>query len=390
MRTPLARAVSSLASYPAIPADVPSLDRGPFTMDCYISRLTDPWANLALEDWLFRRPVTASPSHTLFFYRNDPCVVIGRNQVRLHPQQLMTVPTLMTLEKNPWRECNVPLLRASNTALVRRRSGGGTVYHDQGNMNYSIMLPRDMFSRRLTTTLVARSLHELDIPGQVNERHDVVVADRKVSGSAFKVVRDRCYHHGTMLIDSDLGSLGRLLRPSPLVEGGMEGKGVRSVRSPVGRLREHSMTATGEDFAKAVAKVVGEYYGVGSPSLALQELGDSDIDAMTGVRAGMEELKTWEWTYGETPEFTFALKKRLEIGDVSIEMLVKGGVVKSVTTKQPADEDVAEIIMRVILDGGVVGGQFGDCASRLGALRFSDRLIEEVRSWLARSMRDVV
>ncbi|KAI8849079.1 hypothetical protein BC829DRAFT_472928 [Chytridium lagenaria] len=121
-------------------------------------------------------------------YRNDPCVVIGRNQ-------------------NPWRECNVPLLRKTNIPLIRRRSGGGTVYHDLGNTNYSIHMPRHLFNRDLHAHLVSQALIDLDIPATVNSRHDITVHNKKVSGSAYKVVNARAYHHGTMLIDTEIGEL---------------------------------------------------------------------------------------------------------------------------------------------------------------------------------------
>jgi lipoate-protein ligase A len=97
--------------------------------------------------------------------------------------------------------------------LVRRKSGGGTVYHDLGNANYSIIMPRPIFQRSTSVSLVCRALQQLDIPAEVNERYDIVINGAKVSGSAYKLINEKAYHHGTMLIDSNLDALGKYLKP---------------------------------------------------------------------------------------------------------------------------------------------------------------------------------
>jgi len=100
--------------------------------------------------------------------------------------------------------------------LVRRRSGGGTVYHDEGNTNYSVMLPRAQFERGENARLVAEAVQEMGVQGvTVTDRYDVCVGDRKVSGSAFRITSRRAYHHGTMLLSSDLARLKGALRPTP-------------------------------------------------------------------------------------------------------------------------------------------------------------------------------
>ena len=99
-------------------------------------------------------------------------------------------------------------MQSDGIPLVRRKSGGGAVYHDLGNSNYSIIMPRSAFQRSTSVNLICRALHQLDIPARVNERFDIVVNDDKVSGSAYKLTNDKAYHHGTMLIDSDLDALG--------------------------------------------------------------------------------------------------------------------------------------------------------------------------------------
>ncbi|KAI9220016.1 hypothetical protein BC828DRAFT_348723, partial [Blastocladiella britannica] len=195
---------------------------------CFISRTTNPFLNLAIEEWLFRS--TPASSHVLLLWRNKPCVVIGRNQ-------------------NPWSECNVHALDADSVPWLRRKSGGGTVFHDMGNSIYSIIEPRADFHRRKNADLVSRALQNLDIPASVNERHDIVVDAKKVSGSAFKLTNHRAYHHGTMLINADLVSLRKYLKVS---KPGMVSKGVPSVPSPVTNLGEYSLTVDHSGFCESV------------------------------------------------------------------------------------------------------------------------------------------
>jgi lipoate-protein ligase A len=148
-----------------------------------------------------------------------------------------------SIPQNPWREANLPLLRQHNIPLIRRKSGGGTVFHDIGNTNYTVFMPRSEFSRTKHLHMIVKALEMLDIPADVNARHDIIVRvpkrpsasdtvtsdsseagndtgerkseefeEYKISGSAYKVVSDRAYHHGTMLIDSDLKGLGMFLK----------------------------------------------------------------------------------------------------------------------------------------------------------------------------------
>ncbi|KAJ3203673.1 Biotin/lipoate A/B protein ligase, partial [Dinochytrium kinnereticum] len=302
---------------------------------------------------LFRRPIDTSPDFTLFLYRNDPCVVIGRNQ-------------------NPWRECNVPLLNQTHTPLIRRRSGGGTVYHDLGNTNYSIHMPRNNFSRTLYAHLITQALHDLDIPASVNDRHDILVEGKKVSGSAYKVVNARAYHHGTMLIDTDLDRLRGVLRPSN-VAARIEGAGVRSVPSPVTRLREWSMTVSHGEFCRAVVRRFQRHHATPQllnfdplPDIDYHPLTPPDIHTLThghaetiaDVRKHRDETTTWEWTFGQTPRFTVSLLKAFEgFGEVRVVLEVVEGVVVGCVVSAGGWMEVGTLEgVRV----GVVGRRFGE------------------------------
>ncbi|KAF9318417.1 Biotin/lipoate A/B protein ligase [Podila horticola] len=313
--------------------------QGNFKVQTYISKLNDPWTNLAFEEWLFRN--SDPESYILLLYRNTKSVIIGRNQ-------------------NPWKECNLKLLDKDGVPFVRRKSGGGTVYHDMGNTNYSIMMPRAVFDRRTNVELICRALHELDIPALVNERHDIVLDGKKISiscltyqeqsgtstkvschltlysfhfgpvpyisGSAFKLIQHRAYHHGTMLIDTDLSTLGQYLRNN---KDGLVTKGVASVRSPVARLRESSFTVDHQSFCDAIRTEFLKRYAYDqwrqNEEGEAITVDDALIETLPAVQAVRDDMKTWEWMFGQTPEFTHTLEHEFSWGSVVAKINSKEG-----------------------------------------------------------------
>jgi lipoate-protein ligase A len=252
--------------------------------------------NLSIEHHLF----TTSPagSKLLFLYTNSPSVIIGRNQ-------------------NPWAEINLAELFARGAQLVRRRSGGGTVWHDLGNVNWSVMTDMPLFTRDKHAEMVVRALRGLGVErARVNERHDIVLDlgeqnrdvdatdthltrfggdTSKVSGSAYKLARNRALHHGTALLDSSfLNSISGVLK-SPWKEG-MKTRGTESVRSKVGNLG-----IAKEDFEWAVENEFREMYRV-EDEVNVVDVGQEFLE-IEQVRSGYDELKSNEWTWEQTPSF---------------------------------------------------------------------------------------
>lgn len=276
----------------------------------YTSHSHDPYLNLSAEHFLLQK---SHPESTiLFLYTNDPCIVIGRNQ-------------------NPWLEVNLGLLRGfkartgdnddegktSSVSLVRRRSGGGAVFHDSGNVNFSVICPPPAFDRNKHAEMVVRALRGLGVPtARVNERHDIVL-DRgqghghggsgsgdsvetfKISGSAYKLTRLRSLHHGTCLLNSpNLADIGRLLR-SP-AEPYVKARGVESVRS-----RICNVGVPAEDFMDAVRREFGDMYGEPDVDVVLGGTGDDAPDfAHEMIQKGYRELTvsslTRQWTFEKT------------------------------------------------------------------------------------------
>jgi lipoate-protein ligase A len=236
----------------------------------YTSRSLDPYLNLSIEHYLLQK--TPADSTVLFLYTNKPCVVIGRNQ-------------------NPWIEANLGVLRNEELGvkLVRRRSGGGTVFHDEGNVNYSVICPTPAFNRDKHAEMVVRALNKLGVEkARVNERHDIVVDKEdgegvlkpfKVSGSAYKLTRLRSLHHGTCLLSSpNLEAISGYLRApaKPFIKA----RGVDSVSSPI-----TNVGLPNEPFKEAVISEFRSMYDVEQPILVSEA--EKEVPE---IAKGLEEL----------------------------------------------------------------------------------------------------
>ncbi|SAM02354.1 hypothetical protein [Absidia glauca] len=290
-------------------AAAPAINSSLSNVDCYISKLHDPYTNLAIEEWLLRS--TDPKRYILFLWRNRNCVVVGRNQ-------------------NPFQECNLQFMKNNNIPLVRRRSGGGAVYHDMGNSIYTIYMPREAFSRRANAELVSRALQQLDIPASVNERHDIVVDNQKVSGSAYKIISARAYHHGTMLVDANTSFLKGCLSKKYMNKSGIQSKGVESVPSPVTNLREYSYTVDHQQFCESVLTEFEREYNQGI-SVRPTIIDESTLhDLPEQVEKTRQELTTWEWMYGQTPEFTHTLDNSFDWGHVNLFLRSRHGLITEV------------------------------------------------------------
>lgn len=322
-----------------------------------ILRLTSRniFTNLAAEERLFEK----SSGRALLFYINSDCVVLGRTQ-------------------NPFNEVDVAYAATHGIPIARRRSGGGTVVHDEGNLNFCFMRPREEHEPLENAKLVASVLHtEFGINAQVNSRADILVDDKKVSGAAYRITRNRAYHHGTLLINSNLERLKRVLK-SPL-SSTIEAMGTKSVRSPVTNLCEHCdgdlrpgavIDAIAERFSRTQARVVPV-----SSALVEREYG--------GMQAERGELCSHAWVYGQTPKFSFSL----QVDDSLILKfdMAKGALVVRVTVQQDkfAENENEMLELERFLNAQVVGLPFdGPAFSRKLEGRSGSDLFEKSRGAL--------
>jgi lipoate-protein ligase A len=261
-------------------------------VQAYISRSFDPYVNLSIEHFLLQK--SPPESIILFLYTNKPCIVIGRNQ-------------------NPWVEVNLGLLKKglgeAEIHLVRRRSGGGAVFHDEGNVNYSVICPTAVFDRDKHAQMVVKALHGLGIKeAKVNERHDIILEaipkendiavmpgsddaegqaesaafkkPFKISGSAYKLTRLRSLHHGTCLLSSpNIKQISKYLR-SP-AKPYILARGVDSVSSPVA-----NVNVANHAFEQAVVKEFCKMYSLVEPIIVSGE----EVE-VPEVAKGLAEIK---------------------------------------------------------------------------------------------------
>ncbi|MFW6261719.1 MAG: lipoate--protein ligase [Spirochaetota bacterium] len=274
---------------------------------------TDPWTNLAVEERLLEAIDVYGPS--LMLWRNDPCVVIGRHQ-------------------NPWVECDLRRMKADGVRLVRRISGGGAVYHDGGNTNFSFLAPSEHYDQGRHFAVVIAALASLGIDAHKTDRNDLRVGDRKISGNAFRHTRGRSLHHGTLLVASDLDLLTAYLTPRAAL---IETKATASVRSSVTNLGAARPGLTHAELWDALEAAYAAEYGPAAGE-RLDVVTDAPaagralrIDAAELARRAAE-LAGWEWLYGHTPAFvrSFELPSVGGAARAAVRLTVKKGRIERV------------------------------------------------------------
>ena len=323
-----------------------------YRTEIVVSPSFDPWTNLALEEHLLGR--IREESMTLYLWRNEHTVVIGRNQ-------------------NAWRECRTELLEREGGRLARRLSGGGAVYHDLGNCNFTFLAsPRSYdFDRQIR--VIAEALRDLGISASFGGRNDLFVEGRKISGNAFYRGRSGRYHHGTILMDVDMDRLTRYLQPS---KAKLDAKGVTSVRSRVANLREFVPSLSMDDVQRALRTAFHKEFGDGPESDAATFLADPSMRRLRDMYASRE------WIYGRTPVFDAEIGHRFDWGELQIGMTVERGVITECRVFSDAmDADyiahLADLFPGAAPDGASLAACVRDSRSAMAASETGDIL-----SWL--------
>ncbi|XP_047507314.1 lipoyltransferase 1, mitochondrial isoform X1 [Pieris napi] len=327
-----ARSLATSSAKPIKEAQVLPPERE-ITKSVFMSQSTDIYTNLAMEDWMYRN-MDFSNHHVMMVWRNEPCVVIGRHQ-------------------NPWLEANVPFLGDKEIALARRNSGGGTVYHDRGNLNITFFTHRDRYDRKYNLEIIKRALYRsFGIKSLINERQDIIVRDKyKISGTAAKLSRLTAYHHCTLLVNANKADLSKALAKR---EHGIQTSATPSTPSPVVNLADLDNRVTVESLQTAIG-----YEYLRTPALHIEDAGERHIsqqrgfqfvnpteDWYPGIAELRKELTTWEWCYGRTPEFTVSrsfpvppelLSSKLYSAsqELIISMTVEKGLINDVTLNIP-------------------------------------------------------
>lgn len=262
---------------------------------------TDARLNLALEEHVLRNKVTEDD--LLLFYVNAPAIIIGRNQ-------------------NTIEEINSDLVDARGVRVVRRVSGGGAVYHDLGNLNFSFMT-RDVNTRfnryDLFNKPVVEVLRELGVPAEIGGRNDILADGRKISGNAQFATAGRMFSHGTLLLDSNLDDVTATLKPKP---GKVESKGVKSIRSRVANISEFLSEPISVDELRdrILERIFGTRDRALIPSLAINAADWHAARELVERRYG-----NWNWNYGENPPSNVQRAQRFPVGEIDVRLDVHGG-----------------------------------------------------------------
>jgi len=270
----------------------------------YVTATTDPLFNIATEEWLFSEG--DSNNQTLYLWRNAPTVVIGRHQ-------------------NPFKECNLTVMENENVVLARRYSGGGAVYQDMGNTNFTFLSNVKAFDKSRNSSILINALkNRFDITAEASGRNDILVGGRKVSGSAYRVSGERALHHGTILINVDFNALGRILNPD---KAKLKSKGVDSVQARVQNLKELNPEVNHEAICDAL---VQEFFKTYHNQCEVEYLKHEVLASIPSLAASYEKLKDWKWRFGETPAFNHSLEKRFTWGNIDLQVNAKKGIITEV------------------------------------------------------------
>ncbi|TFE23341.1 lipoate--protein ligase [Cohnella luojiensis] len=266
----------------------------------------DPSLNLALEEYILRS--LPDSDDYLLFYINEPSIIIGKNQ-------------------NTVEEINAEYVQQNNIHVVRRLSGGGAVYHDLGNLNFSFIMRDDgqsFHNFKKFTEPVVRALRKLGVDAELTGRNDLQVGERKISGNAQFSTRGRMFSHGTLLFDSEIDHVVSALKAN--VEK-YASKSTKSIRSRVANISEFlAEPMTIEQFKQSLLTSLFE----GEPEIPYYELTEKD---WANVRKLADErYRSWEWNYGRSPAFNVRQTKRIEgAGTFDIRLQVEKGIIAEAT-----------------------------------------------------------
>ncbi len=266
--------------------------------------VTDPAVNLALEEHCFRN---IDPTFEyLLFYINRPSIIIGRHQ-------------------NPFQEFNQDLVRRRKIHLVRRISGGGAVYHDPGNLNFSFITDFNEEKLDYFKTLLkplVNCLKHLGVPAELADKNNILVKGKKISGNSQHTDMCRMLSHGTLLFDSDLEVLEQVLESELKIT---NSRAVKSIPSQVTNIAEHLRRPMDLDvFMMALVESVSGVFGEAMEyRLTAEDWETVDLLAKT-------KYKSWDWTFGRSPKFCVQHRFRTESGDVNAHFVVKNGIIRDI------------------------------------------------------------
>lgn len=267
--------------------------------------ITDPQINLAIEEYILRAMDIEEDSF-LLFYINEPSIIIGKNQ-------------------NTIEEIDTDYVEANGIHVVRRLSGGGAVYHDLGNLNFSFITKDDGESfrnfKKFTEPVVA-ALAKIGVTAELIGRNDILIDGRKISGNAQFSTNGRMFSHGTLMFDTAIDEVVSALK---VRKDKIESKGIKSIRSRVANISEFlEEPMTIEEFRQVVLNSI---FG-GAENIKYKALTDTD---WTNIHTlSKERYANWNWNYGKSPKFNMQHSHRFAVGSIDVRLQVNKGIIDDV------------------------------------------------------------
>lgn len=269
-----------------------------------INNETNPFYNLALEEYVLK--YLNINDDFILLWQNEPSIIIGRNQ-------------------NTIEEINSQYVKEHKVNVVRRNSGGGAVYHDFGNLNYSFITKSENDSInnfKKFTQPVIDLLNELGVGAIFSGRNDITVDEKKISGNAQCYYQNKMLHHGTILFNSNLDTISEILQ---VKQEKIESKGIKSVRSRVTNIFPHlEEKITIDEFKEKLL-----FFILGSTDSSNNIYYLTDIDKKEINKLMNQKYLTWEWNYGESPHFDIQKSHRFAGGKIDIRLNIKNGVIEN-------------------------------------------------------------
>jgi len=303
----------------------------------------DPYQNLALEECILNR---ALPNEIfLYLWQNKNTVVIGKNQ-------------------NPWRECNLANMERDGCRLARRITGGGAVYHDLGNLNFSFIVPKKVYDLPKQLGIIIGALDAFSIKAEFSGRNDLLVHGSKFSGNAFCHRNDFVLHHGTLLINSDFSRFPEYLNVSNKK---MQSKGVASVRSRVANLSQFA-DITVQNIKEPLIQSFIHVFNGRLEDYPVEGILESDVLKSLAARN-----QSRDWLYHTSPKFNVTLEERFNWGEVQLFLQVEKGIISEISCYSDSlDEDISESALRVLT------GCTYDAAVLRAVLEKSERQLHDI------------
>lgn len=319
-----------------------------------ITHNLDPWRNLAMEEYLLDE---VEPEECiLYLWQNQNTVVIGKNQ-------------------NPWKECRTELLEGEGGKLARRSSGGGAVFHDMGNLNFSFLVDRRYYDLNKQLEVILKAAKSFGIHAVFSGRNDLTVENKKFSGNAFCFRKKSALHHGTILISADMEKMTRYLQ---VPKDKIQSKGIESVRSRVVNLSQYNPNLDIAAMTEALLNSFKEVYG-DTNDIRIGEEG-MDQGNLNGL---YDRYRSWEWRFGESPKFDIEFDTRFPWGGVHLGLRLEHGRIEDATIYSDAmDEAFIEEIPGLLR--GCVFQSFAMAKALLGANLGQERepMIRDLATWI--------